>query len=675
MKLIKTFFLLLVLFLTSQLSAEIYEPVKWSIEHKKINKTSGELIIKAKIDNGWHLYGLNIPDGGPRATEITIQELQNARKIGKLTPKSKLITSYDSNFDMDLNWYKDEAIFVQKISFQDAKAVYANVVVNYMVCNDMNCLPPTNEILIFGKAGLTPTKNTKIKEVKVVTKEKKQKITIQPKKKVEKAIVSQNTETPKVSEANIDLWKPVVEELKAFGKTNHTSNRSFLWIFLAGFLGGFLALFTPCVWPIIPMTVSFFLKRSNDKRKGRRDAVLYGISIIVIYLVLGLLITFLFGASALNSLSTNAVFNLIFFGLLVLFAVSFFGAFEITLPASWSNKMDEKAESTSGILSILFMAFTLALVSFSCTGPIIGTLLVEVSVSGSYLAPAIGMFGFALALAIPFSLFAFFPSLLKNMPKSGGWLNRVKVVLAFLELALSLKFLSVADLAYGWEILDRETFLSLWIVIFALLGFYLIGKLRFPHDDEIKHTSVSGLFMGIISLSFAVYMIPGLWGAPLKAISAFSPPVTTQDFNLYENDVHAQFNDYELGMAYAKSVNKPALVDFTGYGCVNCRKMEVAVWTDERVRDILNNDYVLISLYVDDKTPLDTPYTIEENGKTRTLKTVGDKWSYLQRVKFESNAQPFYVILDKNGVPMTHSYSFDEEPKNFVNWLNFLKKK
>ncbi len=688
MKLLKSFLLLSVMFLTFQLSAEIYEPVKWSIEHKKINSTSGELIIKAKIDEGWHLYGLNIPEGGPKATEIVIKELQNAKKVGKLTPKSKLVTAYDSSFEMDLNWYKDEAVFVQKISYQDAKAVYANVTVGYMVCNDMNCLPPTEETLTIGKAGVTPQKAVKKKEEKVADKPIKQQTTPQSTKitKIEQPIVSPKATTNNIAGVNStlqtistpvgqDLWKPVVEELKAFGETNHTSNRSFWWIFLAGFLGGLLALFTPCVWPIIPMTVSFFLKRSNDKVKGRKDAVLYGISIIVIYLVLGLLITFLFGASALNSLSTNAIFNLIFFALLVVFAISFFGAFEITLPTSWSNKMDEKAESTSGILSILFMAFTLALVSFSCTGPIIGTLLVEVSVSGSYLAPAIGMFGFALALAIPFSLFAFFPSLLKNMPKSGGWLNRVKVVLAFLELALALKFLSVADLAYGWGILDRETFLALWIVIFALLGFYLIGKLRFPHDDETKHTSVSGLFMGIVSLAFAVYMIPGLWGAPLKAISAFSPPVTTQDFNLYENDVHAQFNDYELGMAYAQSVNKPALVDFTGYGCVNCRKMEVAVWTDDRVRDILNDDYVLISLYVDDKTPLEEPYTIEENGKTRTLKTVGDKWSYLQRVKFESNAQPFYVILDKNGIPLTHSYSFDEDPQNFVDWLQSPKKK
>ncbi len=670
MKLIKSYLILLLVVFAFQTNAEIYEPVIWTIEQKNNSNTSGELLIKAKIDKGWHLYGLTIPEGGPRATNIAIEELQNAKKVGGLIPQSKLTTAYDNSFDMELNWYKDEAVFVQKISFEDAKSVYAKIVINYMVCNDVNCLPPTEETLTIGKAGLTPHKKVPKQAIKIATQPIKP---ITKTLKVEKKDSAKTVEVPTVVKEKVDLWKPVINELKAFGNTNHTANRSFWWIFLGGFLGGFLALFTPCVWPIIPMTVSFFLKRSSDKAKGRRDAVLYGISIIVIYLILGLLITFIFGASALNSLSTNAIFNLIFFGLLVFFAISFFGAFEITLPTSWSNKMDEKAESTSGILSILFMAFTLALVSFSCTGPIIGTLLVEVSVTGSYLAPAIGMFGFALALAIPFSFFAFFPSLLKNMPKSGGWLNRVKVVLAFLELALALKFLSVADLAYGWGILDRETFLSLWIVIFALLGIYLLGKIRFPHDDQTKHTSVSGLFLGIISLAFAVYMIPGLWGAPLKAISAFSPPSSTQDFNLYENDVHAQFNDYELGMAYSQSKNKPALVDFTGYGCVNCRKMEVAVWSDDRVRDLLNNDYVLISLYVDDKTPLKTPYTIEENGTTRTLKTVGDKWSYLQRVKFESNAQPFYVILDENGVPTTSSYSFDENPEKFVKWLKSAK--
>jgi thiol:disulfide interchange protein DsbD len=435
-------------------------------------------------------------------------------------------------------------------------------------------------------------------------------------------------------------------------------------------IGGFLALFTPCVWPIIPMTVSFFLKRSENKSRARTDALLYGFSIVLIYVALGILITVLFGASALNSLSTNAVFNLLFFGMLIVFAISFFGAFEITLPASWSTKIDAKADSTAGYLSILFMAFTLALVSFSCTGPIIGTLLVEVSSTGSLLAPAIGMLGFAVALAIPFTFFAFFPSLLKQLPRSGGWLNSVKVVLAFLELALALKFLSVADLAYGWRLLDREVFISLWIVIFALLGFYLLGKIRFPHDSESKHSSVTGTLLAIISLSFAMYMVPGLWGAPLKAISAFTPPLTTQDFNLYDDEVHAKFSDYEAGMSYAAEKGLPVVVDFTGYGCVNCRKMEASVWTDERVKDKLENDVVLISLFVDDKTPLKISFDVTENGKTRTIETIGDKWSYLQRVKFGANAQPFYVMLNEKGMPLRKAFSFDEDPDNFLKWLD-----
>ena len=417
------------------------------------------------------------------------------------------------------------------------------------------------------------------------------------------------------------------------------------------------------------MTVSFFLKRSENKRLGQRDAILYGLAIIFIYVTLGILITLIFGASALNSLSTNAIFNLIFFGLLVLFAVSFFGSFEITLPSSWSTKLDAKADSTAGFVSILFMAFTLVLVSFSCTGPIIGTLLVQVSSTGSILAPAIGMLGFAVALSIPFSLFALFPSWLKSLPKSGGWLNTVKVVLAFLELALALKFLSVADLAYGWRFLDREVFLAIWIVIFALLGFYLLGKIRFPHDSESKHTSVLGVFLAIVSFAFSVYMIPGLWGAPLKAISAFSPPLYTQDFNLYNDEVHAAFTDYDLGMAYAAEKKLPVIVDFSGFGCVNCRKMEASVWTDPTVRELLKKDFVLISLFVDDKTALNKPYDVQENGRTTTIETVGDKWSYLQRHKFGANAQPFYVMLNNDAKPLNKPYSFDQNPANFLSWL------
>ena len=453
------------------------------------------------------------------------------------------------------------------------------------------------------------------------------------------------------------------------GESIGTTDRSWLYIFFAGFLGGLLALFTPCVWPIIPMTVSFFLKRSKDKKKGISDAITYGLAIIVIYVTLGLAVTLIFGASALNALSTNAVFNIFFFLMLVVFAASFFGAFEITLPSSWSTAVDSKAESTTGLISIFLMAFTLALVSFSCTGPIIGFLLVEVSTTGSILAPTIGMLGFAIALALPFTLFALFPTWLKQMPKSGGWMNVVKVTLGFIELAFALKFLSVADLAYGWHILDRETFLALWIVLFALLGVYLLGKIKFPHDDEDTRVSVPRFFLALCSLAFAVYMVPGLWGAPLKAVSAFAPPMYTQDFNLYKNEVHAQFDDYDLGMEYARRVGKPVMLDFTGYGCVNCRKMELAVWTDTKVADLMNNDYVLITLYVDNKTKLPEPVVVQENGQERKLRTLGDKWSYLQRVKFGANAQPFYVLIDNDGKPLNKSYSYDEDVDKYVDFL------
>ena len=466
------------------------------------------------------------------------------------------------------------------------------------------------------------------------------------------------------------LWQPVIGELQALnGETSDTTNIALWMIFLEGLLGGFLALFTPCVWPIIPMTVSFFLKRNKERSKAIREATVYGLSIVVIYVLLGLAVTLLFGASALNALATNAVFNILFCLLLVVFAASFFGAFELTLPASWSSKVDAKSESTTGLLSIFLMAFTLALVSFSCTGPIIGFLLVAVSTQGSILGPTIGMLGFAIALAIPFTLFALFPSLLKQAPKSGGWMNTIKVVLGFIELAFALKFLSVADLAYGWHILDREVFLALWIVIFGLLGAYLLGWIKFPHDDEEHRTNVPQFFLAMVSLAFTVYMIPGLWGAPCKAISAFTPPMNTQDFNLYQGSVEARFTDYEQGMTAAKAEGKPVVVDFTGFGCVNCRKMEAAVWSDPQVADLLNKKYVLISLYVDDKTPLAETIEVTENGQQRTLRTVGDKWSYLQRTKFGANAQPFYVLLNNEGHPLMGSRSYDEDVAAYVDFL------
>jgi len=628
------FFLFCVLFASTSVG-QIYEPVKWTVEQKVTSDHTAEIHIQATIDEGWHLYGLKLPAGGPHPTSIVFEKLENAMKVGEVQCPSKLLKQFDTNFNMELNWYSGQALFIQKISYKAGTAVKIKGYVEFMACNDKSCLPPSKFPFTLG----TPA--TKVVVAQTV-------IPVKP----------------------TDTWKPVIRELNSFGEGQGTSGATSLWfIFIAGLLGGFLALLTPCVWPIIPMTVSFFLKRSENKKLGQRDAILYGFAIIFIYLMLGILITLIFGASALNSLATNAVFNLLFFALLVVFAISFFGAFEITLPSSWSTKLDAKADSTAGFVSILFMAFTLVLVSFSCTGPIIGTLLVQVSSSGSLLAPAIGMLGFAIALSIPFSLFALFPSWLKSMPRSGGWLNSVKVVLAFLELALAFKFFSVADLAYGWHLLDREVFLSIWIVIFALLGFYLLGKISFAHDSQTPHSSVLGVFLAIVSLAFSVYMIPGLWGAPLKSISAFAPPLYTQDFNLYSNDVHPAFTDYDLGMAFAAEKKLPVIIDFSGFGCVNCRKMEASVWTDSKVKELLKKDFVLISLFVDDKASLVKPYEVVENGRTTSIETIGDKWSYLQRSKFGANAQPFYVMLDNAGMPLNKPYTFDQNPAHFVTWL------
>ena len=464
------------------------------------------------------------------------------------------------------------------------------------------------------------------------------------------------------------LWASQTELLNAQNGMSSDSHRSLLVIFLLGVLGGFVALLTPCVWPIIPMTVSFFLHRQSERRKAVRDAILYGVAIIVIYVGLGLVVTSIWGANQLNALSTNAIFNIFFFLLLVVFAASFLGGFDITLPSSWGNKVNSKSRSTSGMASIFLMALTLAIVSFSCTGPVIGFLLVEVSSTGKILAPALGMLGFAIALALPFAFFALFPAVMKKMPKSGGWMNTVKVTLGFVELAFALKFLSVADLAYGWHILDRETFLALWIAIFAVAAFYLFGLISI-HGDRGKDISVTRLFLGLASLAFAIYMVPGLWGAPLKAVSAFAPPMNTQDFRLGNDEVSATYTDYHEGMKASAATGKPVLLDFTGYGCVNCRKMEASVWTDPGVSRLLKEKFILVSLYTDDKTPLPNNVEVNINGKRKTLRTVGDKWSYLQQIKFGANAQPFYVAVNQRGVPLAGSYAFDENPANFENYL------
>ena len=639
--------------------------------------TEAQIVFTGNIDAGWHVYSTDLPSGGPISATFNVEKIQGAELMGKLTPQGKEIENFDKVFEMKLRYFENTATFVQKFKITDASYQIEGYL-EYGACNDENCLPPTEVPFSFSGKGNAATAT-------VATSETKAETVNQPAAENSvaetTAIDSAATVALSDNETSVqDYWTPVIKELNSYGETTSQQDRSWIYIFFAGFIGGLLALFTPCVWPIIPMTVSFFLKRSKDKKKGIRDAWTYGASIVVIYVALGLAITLIFGASALNALSTNAVFNILFCLMLIIFAASFFGAFELTLPSKWSNAVDSKAEQTSGLLSIFLMAFTLSLVSFSCTGPIIGFLLVEVSTTGSVIAPAIGMLGFAIALALPFTLFAMFPSWLKSMPKSGGWMNVIKVVLGFLELAFALKFLSVADLAYGWRILDRETFLALWIVIFGLLGFYLLGKIKFPHDDDDNTTSVPRFFMALISLAFAVYMVPGLWGAPLKAVSAFAPPMTTQDFNLYNNEVHAKFDDYDAGMEYAKRNGKPVMLDFTGYGCVNCRKMEAAVWTDPKVSKLMTDDYVLITLYVDNKEPLPEHIKVMENGKERTLRTVGDKWSYLQRSKFGANAQPFYVLIDNEGKPLNKSYSYDEDIDKYVDFLqtgldNYKKEK
>lgn len=648
--------------------------VSFSVKYERVSSNLVDIVFTGKADTGWHIYSTDIADGGPTRAEFGIDKIQGAKLIGSLQPGMGVKSGYDDIFEMQVSYFEGQATFTQRVELIE-KDYELKGYLRYGACNDENCLPPTSvDCELSGSDGPVPKESnlsslqSQKEEISEISEESEEVNNEASFLKEDSPIeVSKSSEDDSVQQ----WWTPVIEELKAYGGEGNVAGRALYYVFFLGFLGGLVALFTPCVWPVIPMTVSFFLKRSSNRKRGVRDAITYGISIVVIYVALGLIITTLFGASALNDLSTNAGFNIFFCLLLLVFAASFFGGFEITLPSSWGSAVDSKAERTTGLLSIFLMAFTLSLVSFSCTGPIIGFLLVEVSTSGtSILGPTVGMLGFAVALALPFTLFALFPTWLKRVPKSGGWMNVVKVTLGFLELAFALKFLSVADLAYGWHILDRETFLALWIVIFALLGIYLLGYLKFPHDDpDERGTNVPRFFLALISLAFAVYMVPGLWGSPLKAVSAFAPPLSTQDFNLDQVKIEAAFKDYEAGMAYAKQSGKPVLIDFTGHGCVNCRKMELAVWHDPKVRDLLTKDYVLISLYVDEKTPLSEVLEVEENGSMTTLRTVGDKWSYLQRSKFGANAQPFYVLLDNEGHPLGPSYSYDESVDDYVSFL------
>lgn len=653
-------------------NAQMADPVKFKSHLKTGSTAEAEIVFDGKIAHGWHVYSTNLGSDGPIEASFHVDKKDGVELVGKLTPRGHEISMMDNMFGMKLRFFENSVQFVQKVKF--TKPTYTlKAYLEYGACNDEMCMPPTQVNAHFsGKSpaidGKAAADEKSADDVAETLKAGGLDSSMVKAGAVDSVAVADSAAAPQLDNAEVQkLWTPVIKELAKFDKP--VSN-SLLYIFLAGLVGGFLALFTPCVWPIIPMTVSFFLKRNKDRKKAIREAITYGVSIVVIYVALGLIVSLLFGASALNALSTNAIFNILFCLLLVVFAASFFGAFEITLPSSWSNKIDQKSDETSGVLSIFLMAFTLSLVSFSCTGPIIGFLLVAVASEGSIVAPTIGMLGFAVALAIPFALFAMFPTLLKSAPKSGGWMNVLKVVLGFIELAFALKFLSVADLAYGWHILDRETFLALWIAIFSLLGLYLLGIFNFPHDDENRRTNVPQFFLALGSLAFAFYMIPGLWGAPLKAVSAFAPPMNTQDFNLYKNEVHPRFKDFEAGMAAARLEGKPVMIDFTGFGCVNCRKMEAAVWTDAKVADMLNNKYVLISLYVDDKTPLPEQMTVTDtDGTQRTLRTVGDKWSYLQRYKFGSNTQPMYILLDNEGKPLTGSRSYDEDINEYMDFL------
>ena len=662
-------------------NAQMLDPVKFTATLKTGNSAEAEIVFTGKIDKGWHVYSTGLGADGPVSATFNVTKLEGVELVGKLKAVGHEISSYDQLFGMNLRYFENNVQFVQKLKFTKPDYII-DAYLEFGACNDENCMPPTS--VDIKKSGKSPAIDSKAKAEPAAEAAKAEEREALEKSKEENndntvadtATVGIAAAAVTTAETDKDvLWKPVVKELQAFGGSDNIANNSLLYIFLMGLVGGLLALVMPCIWPIIPMTVSFFLKRAkDDKKKGIRDAVTYGISIIVIYLALGIVITALFGPSKLNELSTNAVFNIFLFLLLVVFALSFFGWFEIKLPDSWANSVDTKASNATGLISIFLMAFTLALVSFSCTAPIIGLLLVETVTNGNWTAPAVGMFGFALALALPFTLFAMFPSLLKSAPKSGSWMNTIKVVPGFVELAFALKFFSVADLAYGWHLLDREVFLSLWIVIFGALGSYLIGWLKFRSDEvggEIERPMpVACIMLGLCSLAFTVYMIPGLWGAPCKAVSAFAPPVNTQDFNLNTKVVEAEYTNYEEGMAAAKAKGKPVLIDFTGFGCVNCRKMEAAVWTDPQVADKLTKDYVLISLFVDDKTPLAEPMEVEQNGKKRTLRTVGDKWSYLQSIKYGANAQPFYVAVDADGNPLTSSFSYKEDIPAYLDFLN-----
>ena len=628
----KRLFLSLFLFVVA-LQAGAQQPVR--VTHEVTPEGVIEFI--AEIEPGYYMYSTDIPKGGPKPTYVKFSELEGVELVGELVPLEEPMSKYESVFNMQVTYFEEYAVFAQKIKVLDEN-FFMKGTLHYQSCGAMGCVPGRYDFTISnGEVAVAPSAQVG-----------------------EGDAASEVVAESKPADAEIDPWSPVEMPKK--------SSHSSIWItFMLGFGGGLLALLTPCVWPIIPMTVSFFLKRSKAKKEAVREALIYGASIVVIYLLLGLAVTLIFGPAALNELATNAFFNVFFFLMLLVFGTSFLGGFEIKLPSSWTNKVDEKAGNTTGMLSIFLMAFTLALVSFSCTGPIIGFLLVETATSGDIFAPAVGMFGFALSLALPFTLFAIFPSLLKQTPRSGGWMNTIKVVLGFVEIAFALKFLSVADLTKGWGILDRETFLALWIGLFILLGMYLLKIIRMPHDDPSdRNTSVTGFFGALLSFAFAVYMIPGLWGAPCKAISAFAPPMFTQDFSMYDNTFKSDTHDYDEAIRMSREQNKPIFLDFTGHGCVNCREMETAVLGEAAVLDILQKDYIVASLYVDDRALLDEPFVGKDGLE---YNEVGEKWSYLQQHKFGELSQPFYVLVDSNGQPLNGSFAFKKDVGDFVDFL------
>ncbi|MCM1021383.1 MAG: thioredoxin family protein [Muribaculum sp.] len=650
---IKYLLLPILLFCFNIANAQIFEPAKWDIKLENVDNNTVQLVATMKIERGWHVYSNDVnPEVGPYPLQINWTQLMGAEPDGTICADKKAHSEYDNMFGANLSWWTGTVTICQNLKLTAGNyEVQGNIV--YSACNDESCIPPTK--VPFSFSGKVDAGSQAENSVQTDS--------------VDKPIASAGLQKKEVSNTD-ELWSKVDATPKNEG---NQSKRDLWYLFAACFLGGLIALLTPCVWPMIPLTVSYFLKKNKSKAKAVTDAIVYGISIIVIYLLLGLAVSAIFGPQALNELATGAVCNIIFFLLLVVFALSFFGAFEITMPQRLRNNVDSKAEKTTGLLGIFFMAFTLTLVSFSCTGPIIGTLLVEAATSGTgTMAPMIGMFGFSLALAIPFCIFAMFPSWLKSAPRSGNWMNTVKVVLGFIELALSLKFLSVADLAYGWHILDRDTFLSLWIVMFGLLGAYLMGWFNFKHYSTSSNSTIGipRFICALISFSFTIYLIPGLWGAPLKGVSAFVPPLYTQDFNLYGEHI-VEYDDYEQGMEQAVKQQKPVLLDFSGYGCVNCRKMESAVLDNEEIRTMIADNFIMIKLMVDDKKKLPQPIMVEENGKQIQLDTYGDKWSYLQRHKFNANAQPYYVVLSPDGNLLSGPYSYDE---NILKFSKFLTK-